>query len=214
MRAAATDKSNLARVVAINDLNTDLDYLLYLLKYDSVHGTFKGELKTYEHGLVVNGQQIRVFGEKDASAIKWGDAGADYIAEATGAYTAKDKAALHLKGGAKKVIISAPPKDDVPIYVMGVNHNEYKADQHVVSNASCTTNCLAPVAKVLHDNYGIVEGLMTTVHAMTINQLTVDGPSKGGKDWRAGRAASASIIPSTTGAAKLLVKLSRILMAS
>lgn len=169
-------------------------------------GQFNGTLGKWEHGIVVNGQQVRVFSEKDASAIKWGDVGADYIAEATGAYTAKDKAALHLKGGAKKVIISAPPKDDVPIYVVGVNHNEYKADQQVVSNASCTTNCLAPVAKVLHDNYGIAEGLMTTVHAMTINQLTVDGPSKGGKDWRAGRAASASIIPSTTGAAKAVGK--------
>jgi glyceraldehyde 3-phosphate dehydrogenase len=169
-------------------------------------GRFPGTVEKYEHGIVVNGHKIRVFGEKDASAIKWGDVGADYIAEATGAYTAKEKAALHLKGGAKKVIISAPPKDDVPIYVVGVNHNDYKPDQQVVSNASCTTNCLAPVAKVLHDNYGIVEGLMTTVHAMTINQLTVDGPSKGGKDWRAGRAASASIIPSTTGAAKAVGK--------
>jgi glyceraldehyde 3-phosphate dehydrogenase len=128
LRAAATSKANLAQVVAINDLNNDLDYLLYLLKYDSVHGQFKGTLEKYEHGLVVNGHKVRVFGEKDPSAIKWGDVGADYIAEATGAFTGKEKAALHLKGGAKKVIISAPPKDDVPIYVVGVNHNEYKAD--------------------------------------------------------------------------------------
>lgn len=147
-----------------------------------------------------------MFGEKEAQNIKWGEVGADYICESTGAYTKKEKAGLHLQGGAKKVIISAPPKDDVPIFVVGVNHEQYKKDMNVVSNASCTTNCLAPVAKVINDNWGIEEGLMTTVHAMTINQLTVDGPSKGGKDWRAGRAASASIIPSTTGAAKAVGK--------
>lgn len=169
-------------------------------------GNFNGELKTYDQGLLVNGQKVRVFGEKDAAAIKWSEVGADYICESTGAYTTKAKASLHLQGGAKKVIISAPPKDDVPIFVFGVNSSEYKSDMAVVSNASCTTNCLAPVAKVLNDNWGISEGLMTTVHAMTINQLTVDGPSKGGKDWRAGRAASASIIPSTTGAAKAVGK--------
>ena len=135
-----------------------------IVSYSNI-GRFEGTLEKYEQGLVINGHKVRVFGEKDAAAIKWGDVGADYICESTGVYTAKEKAAAHLKGGAKKVIISAPPKDDVPIYVVGVNHNEYKADQQVVSNASCTTNCLAPVAKVLHDNYGIVEGLMTTVHS-------------------------------------------------
>jgi len=154
----------------------------------------------------VNGRKIAVTHEKDPSAINWAALGADYICESSGAFTNKEKCLLHQKGGAKKVIISAPPKDDAPIYVMGVNHNLYKSDDFVVSNASCTTNCLAPVAKVLNDNWGITEGLMTTVHAATINQLTVDGPSKGGKDWRAGRAAGANIIPSTTGAAKAVGK--------
>jgi glyceraldehyde 3-phosphate dehydrogenase len=154
----------------------------------------------------VNGQTIKVFKEKDAGAIGWNKSGADYIAECTGVYLKADKAQAHLKGGAKKVIMSAPPKDDSPIFVMGVNHTEYKPDMKFVSNASCTTNCLAPIAKVLHDNWEITEGLMTTVHAVTINQLTVDGPSKGGKDWRAGRAAGANIIPSTTGAAKAVGK--------
>ena len=154
----------------------------------------------------MNGQTIKVFKEKDAGAIGWNKSGADYIAECTGVYLKADKAQAHLKGGAKKVIMSAPPKDDSPIFVMGVNHTEYKPDMKFVSNASCTTNCLAPIAKVLHDNWEITEGLMTTVHAVTINQLTVDGPSKGGKDWRAGRAAGANIIPSTTGAAKAVGK--------
>merc|ERR1719223_1344024 len=144
--------------------------------------------------------------EKDPANVTWGNSGADYIAEATGVFTKKDTAGLHKKGGAKKAIISAPPKDDAPIFVMGVNHEGYTSDMDVVSNASCTTNCLAPVAKVLHDNYGIVEGLMTTIHAVTINQLTVDGPSVGGKDWRAGRAAGQNIIPASTGAAKAVGK--------
>lgn len=169
-------------------------------------GRFNGEIKKVDGGIEVDGHKVRVYQEKDASQIKWGEAGADYIGECSGAFTSQEKASLHLKGGAKKAIISAPPKDAVPIYVMGVNHNEYKPDHNVVSNASCTTNCLAPVAKVIHDNWGIEEGLMTTVHAVTINQLTVDGPSKGGKDWRAGRAAGANIIPSTTGAAKAVGK--------
>jgi glyceraldehyde 3-phosphate dehydrogenase len=169
-------------------------------------GTFNGDLKTYDKGLVINGHKVRCFSERDATQIKWGDEGADYICESTGAYTKKEKAQAHLQAGAKKVIISAPPKDDAPIYVMGVNHTEYKSDQNIVSNASCTTNGLAPVVKVIHDNWGIAEGLMTTVHAMTINQMTVDGPSKGGKDWRAGRCASVNIIPSTTGAAKAVGK--------
>jgi glyceraldehyde 3-phosphate dehydrogenase len=154
----------------------------------------------------INGQRIKIFKEKNAENIKWGAVGADYIGECTGVYLKQETAQGHIKGGAKKVIMSAPPKDDTPLFVMGVNHTEYKADMKFVSNASCTTNCLAPVAKVLNDNWGIAEGLMTTVHAVTINQLTVDGPSKGGKDWRAGRAAGVNIIPSSTGAAKAVGK--------
>lgn len=149
---------------------------------------------------------MRLFNEKDPSQIKWGAAGADYICESTGVFLTKEKAAAHFKGGAKKVILSAPSKDDTPMFVMGVNTDKYNSDMQVVSNASCTTNCLAPIAKVLNDNWGITEGLMTTVHAVTINQLPVDGPSKGGKDWRAGRASGANVIPSTTGAAKAVGK--------
>merc|ERR1712213_84153 len=156
--------------------------------------------------LVVNGVEIQIFHEKDPAAIPWGAAGAEYVCESTGVFTAKEKAELHLKGGAKKVIISAPPKDSVPIYVVGVNHKDYKASDTVVSNASCTTNCLAPLTKVVHEKYGIIEGLMTTVHAMTATHLTVDGPSRGGKDWRGGRCASQNIIPSSTGAAKAVGK--------
>merc|ERR1712226_757719 len=156
--------------------------------------------------LVVNGQDVQIFHEKDPAAIPWGASGAAYICESTGVFTAKEKAELHLKGGAKKVLISAPPKDAVPIYVVGVNHTEYKTTDTVVSNASCTTNCLAPLAKVIDAKFGIVEGLMTTVHAMTATQLTVDGPSRGGKDWRGGRCASQNIIPSSTGAAKAVGK--------
>merc|ERR1712032_1344074 len=150
----------------------------------------------------VNNVDIAVFSEKDPTIIPWGASGADYVCESTGVFTLKEKAELHLKGGCQKVIISAPPKDAVPIYVMGVNHTDYKTSDTVVSNASCTTNCLAPLAKVVNDNFVIVEGLMTTVHAMTATQLTVDGPSRGGKDWRGGRCASQNIIPSSTGAAK------------
>merc|ERR1712066_562208 len=156
--------------------------------------------------LVVDGVEIAVFHEKDPAAIPWGASGASYVCESTGVFTAKEKAELHLKGGAKKVIISAPPKDSVPIYVIGVNHKEYKTTDTVVSNASCTWDCLAPLAKVVHEKFGIVEGLMTTVHAMTATQLTVDGPSRGGKDWRGGRCASQNIIPSSTGAAKAVGK--------
>merc|ERR1711992_70238 len=159
--------------------------------------------KTY---LAVDGKEIAIFHEKDPGAIGWGASGAEYICESTGVFTAQEKAELHLKGGAKKVIISAPPKDAVPIYVIGVNRSEYKTSDTVVSNASCTTNCLAPLTKVVHDKFGIVEGLMTTVHAMTATQLTVDGPSRGGKDWRGGRCASQNIIPSSTGAAKAVGK--------
>merc|ERR1719261_746588 len=178
--------------------------MVYLLAYDSVHGKFNGTITAKKEGaaefLVVNGIPVRVYHEKDPSAIGWGASGAHFICESTGVFTEKAKAELHLKGGAKKVIISAPPKDAVPIYVVGVNHTNYNAaNDTVVSNASCTTNCLAPLAKVIHDNFGIKEGLMTTVHAMTATQLTVDGPSRGGKDWRGGRAASQNIIPSSTG---------------
>merc|ERR1711881_828705 len=179
-------------------------------KYDSVHKRFNGTVALKEEGgndfLVVNGREIRVFHEKDPAAIKWGEVGATYVCESTGVFTEKAKAELHIAGGAKKVIISAPPKDAVPIYVMGVNHLDYKASDTVVSNASCTTNCLAPIAKCVDVKFGIVEGLMTTVHAMTATQLTVDGPSRGGKDWRGGRCASQNIIPSSTGAAKAVGK--------
>merc|ERR1719323_184879 len=156
--------------------------------------------------LVVNGAEIQVFHEKDPASIPWGDWGSSYICESTGVFTQKEKAELHLKGGAKKVIISAPPKDAVPIYVVGVNHTDYKTTDTVVSNASCTTNCLAPLTKAVNDKFGLIEGLMTTVHAMTATQLTVDGPSRGGKDWRGGRCASQNIIPSSTGAAKAVGK--------
>jgi len=156
--------------------------------------------------LIVDGKTIKIFAEKDPASIPWGSAGADYVCESTGVFCDKPKAGLHLGGGCKKVIISAPPKDDVPMFVCGVNHTEYKSDIDVVSNASCTTNCLAPLAKVVNDKFGIVEGLMTTVHAMTATQLTVDGPSRGGKDWRGGRCASQNIIPSATGAAKAVGK--------
>lgn len=155
---------------------------------------------------MVNGNKVTITHEKDPSQINWGKNGVDYVCESTGVFTSTEKAQTHLQAGAKKVIISAPPKDDAPIFVMGVNHTKYNSDMNVVSNASCTTNCLAPVAKVLHDNWKITEGLMTTVHAATINQLTVDGPSKGGKDWRAGRATGVNIIPSSTGAAKAVGK--------
>merc|ERR1711953_959795 len=193
-------------VKAVNDTFMDLKYMVYQLKYDSVHGKFPGTIAIKEDAgkefLVVNGADIQIFHEKDPASIPWGTAGANYICESTGVFTAQEKAELHIKGGAKKVIISAPPKDSVPIYVVGVNHTEYKKEDTVVSNASCTTNCLAPLAKFVHDKFGIVEGLMPTVHAMTATQLTVDGPSRGGKDWRGGRCASQNIIPSATGAAK------------
>jgi len=198
-------------VRAVNDPFMDLKYMVYQLKYDSVHKRFEGTIAAEGEGspeeyLVVNGAKIRVFHEKDPGSIGWGTAGAEYVCESTGVFTAQEKAELHMKGGAKKVIISAPPKDAVPIYVMGVNHKDYKASDTVVSNASCTTNCLAPLTKVVHEKFGIIEGLMTTVHAMTATQLTVDGPSRGGKDWRGGRCASQNIIPSSTGAAKAVGK--------
>merc|ERR1712151_235712 len=207
-RAAAANPD--VKVVAINEPFMDLTYMVYQLSYDSVHRTFKGtvssEVADGKDFLVVNGTKIAVFHEKDPGSIGWGTTGAEYICESTGVFTAQEKAELHIKGGCKKVIISAPPKDDVPMYVVGVNHTDYKASDTVVSNASCTTNCLAPLTKVVHEKFGIVEGLMTTVHAMTATQLTVDGPSRGGKDWRGGRCASQNIIPSSTGAAKAVGK--------
>ena len=190
---------NDVQVVAINDPFIDLDYMVYMLKYDSVHGRFKGEVSVKDGKLCVNGSLLSVFDKKEAGDIPWASAGAEYIVESTGVFTEIDNASAHLKGGAKKVVISAPSKD-APMFVMGVNHNEYKSDMVVVSNASCTTNCLAPLAKVINDSFGMTEGLMTTVHATTATQKTVDGPSK--KDWRGGRAAAINIIPSTTGAAK------------
>merc|ERR1712098_790804 len=192
-----------AVVVAINDPFIPLDYMVYMFKYDSTHGQFKGEVKENGKFLYVNGQKITVFNERDPTAIKWADAGAEYIVESTGVFTSTEKASMHMSGGAKKVIISAP-SPDAPMFVMGVNHEKYDPGLKVVSNASCTTNCLAPLAKVIHDNYGILEGLMTTVHATTATQKTVDGPS--GKDWRGGRGAAQNIIPSGTGAAKAVGK--------
>jgi len=193
-------------VVAVNDPFMDLEYMVYMLKYDSVHKMYPGTVEKGEGCLIVDGKTVTIFAEKDPASIPWGKAGADYVCESTGVFCDKPKASLHLGGGCKKVIISAPPKDDVPMFVCGVNHTEYKSDIQVVSNASCTTNCLAPLAKVVNDKFGIVEGLMTTVHAMTATQLTVDGPSRGGKDWRGGRCASQNIIPSATGAAKAVGK--------
>jgi len=186
-------------VVAINDL-IDVNYMSYMLRYDTVHGRFNGTVEVKDGMLVVNGKTIRVTAEKDPSNLKWDEVGAEYIIESTGLFLDGPKAELHLKAGAKRVVMSAPSKDATPMFVMGVNHKSYTKDMNVVSNASCTTNCLAPVAKVLNDNFGILEGLMTTVHATTATQKTVDGPSA--KDWRGGRAAAGNIIPSSTGAAK------------
>ena len=191
------------QVVGINDPFIDLEYMVYMIKYDSIHGRFNGDVAVVDGKLVVNGKKIAVFNEKDPANIAWGSCGADYIVESTGVFTTIDKAAAHFKGGAKKVVISAPSAD-APMFVMGVNQNTYKTDMKVISNASCTTNCLAPLAKVIHDAYGIVEGLMTTVHAVTATQKTQDGPSN--KDWRGGRAAGYNIIPSSTGAAKAVGK--------
>jgi len=205
-RSTFLNNAGKARVTAINDPFMSLDYLVYLLKYDSVHGRFPFEVKEADGGITVDGQFIKVYHETDPSKIGWGAAGSDYVCESTGVFLTKEKGDLHIQGGAKKVVLSAPPKDDAPIFVVGVNHEGYTPDMKVVSNASCTTNCLAPITKVLNDKWGIEEGLMTTVHAVTMNQLTVDGPSKGGKDWRAGRAAGCNVIPSSTGAAKAVGK--------
>jgi len=188
-------------VTGINDPFIDLEYMAYMLRYDTIHGQFKGSIETKNGKLVVNGEEISVFACMNPDEIPWGSCGADYILESTGVFTDKAKASAHLKGGAKKVVISAPAKDkETPMFVMGVNNDKYTKDMIVVSNASCTTNCLAPLAKVVNDTFGIEEGLMTTVHSTTATQKTVDGPSK--KDWRGGRAAAGNIIPSSTGAAK------------
>lgn len=188
--------------VGINDMLTP-DYMAYMLKYDTVHGRFKGEISHTENSIVVDGKSIPVFSEKDPSKLPWGNIDTDFVVESTGLFTTIEKASAHLTAGAKKVVISAPSAD-APMFVMGVNHNSYKAGTNVVSNASCTTNCLAPLAKVINDNFGIESGLMTTVHATTATQRTVDGPSA--KDWRGGRAAAGNIIPSSTGAAKAVGK--------
>jgi glyceraldehyde 3-phosphate dehydrogenase len=198
---ASTERDNI-QVVAINDL-LDVDYMAYMLRYDSVHGKFKGTVDVVNGTLIVNGFPVRVTAEKDPENLKWDEVGAEYVVESTGLFLTKELAEKHLRAGAKKVVMSAPPKDDTPMFVMGVNNHEY-ADQNIVSNASCTTNCLAPLTKVIHENFGLLEGLMTTVHATTATQKTVDGPSS--KDWRGGRAAGGNIIPSSTGAAKAVTK--------
>ena len=191
------------QIVAINDL-LDVDYLAYMLKYDSVHGQFDGTVEVKDGMLVVNGNSIRITAERDPSNLKWSEVEAEYVIESTGFFLTEEAAGKHLEAGAKKVVLSAPSKDHTPMFVMGVNNTELKADQKIFSNASCTTNCLAPISKILNDNFGIVEGLMTTVHAATATQKTVDGPSM--KDWRGGRSAIHNIIPSSTGAAKAVGK--------
>ncbi len=196
-------KKGEVEVVAINDPFITADYMAYMVKYDTVHGKFEGEVSSKENTLIVNGTEIKVYNEMDPSNIPWGKDGVDYVLECSGVFTTIEKAEAHLKGGAKKVIISAPSKD-APMFVMGVNHTSYDPSMNIVSNASCTTNCLAPLAKVINDHFGIVDGLMTTVHSTTATQKTVDGASK--KDWRGGRAASSNIIPSSTGAAKAVGK--------
>ncbi len=198
---AAVAQPDKFEVVGINDPFIDLDYMVYMVKYDTIHGRFDGEIRAENGSLLVNGRAIRVFAEKNPADIRWGDCGAVYVVESTGVFCTTEKASAHLEAGAKKVVISAPAKDkDTPTFVCGVNLDKYTKDMRVVSNASCTTNCLAPLAKVINDKFGIVEGLMTTVHSTTATQKTVDGPSA--KDWRGGRAASGNIIPSSTGAAK------------
>jgi len=190
-------------IVAINDPFIDLEYMVYMFKFDSVHGRFKGSIEAKDGKLVINGKPVIVYAEREPANIKWGEAGADYVIESTGVFTTIAKAEAHLKGGAKKVVISAPSAD-APMYVCGVNLESYDPSHKVISNASCTTNCLAPLAKIIHDKFGIIEGLMTTVHATTATQKTVDGPSQ--KDWRGGRSVNNNIIPSSTGAAKAVGK--------
>ncbi|MEG1782006.1 MAG: type I glyceraldehyde-3-phosphate dehydrogenase [Oscillospiraceae bacterium] len=198
---AAMSMPEVYDVVAVNDPFVTPDYAAYMVKYDTIHGRFKGEVGSKEGKLVVNGHDVDFFGFRSPEEIPWGSVGVDYVVESTGVFTTTEKAGAHLKGGAKKVVISAPAKDkETPTFVMGVNEEKYTKDMIVVSNASCTTNCLAPLAKVINDEFGIAEGLMTTVHSTTATQKTVDGPSA--KDWRGGRAAAGNIIPSSTGAAK------------
>jgi glyceraldehyde 3-phosphate dehydrogenase len=199
---AAQERDDI-QIVGINDL-IDADYMAYMLKYDSTHGRFKGEVSVKDGKLVVNGQEIRVTSEKSPANLKWDEVGAEIIVESTGLFLTKETVQGHIDAGAKKVVMSAPSKDDTPMFVMGVNESTYSSDMKFVSNASCTTNCLAPLAKVVNDNWGIEEGLMTTVHATTATQRTVDGPSA--KDWRGGRGAGQNIIPSSTGAAKAVGK--------
>ena len=198
----AAQERNDIQVVAVNDL-ISVDYMAYMLKYDTVHGKFNGTVEVKDGKLIVNGNSIRVTAEKNPADLKWGEVGAEYVVESTGLFLTKETAQLHIEAGAKRVIMSAPSKDDTPMFVYGVNNKKY-AGEAIVSNASCTTNCLAPIVKVLNENFGIVEGLMTTVHATTNTQKTVDAPSA--KDWRGGRAAAANIIPSSTGAAKAVGK--------
>ena len=190
--------------VGINDPFMTPDYMAYMLRYDTMHGQFQGEISYTDHSIIVNGKEVSFFAEMDPKNIPWGKVGAEYVVESTGQFLTKEKAQAHIDAGAKKVVMSAPSKDDTPMFVMGVNNTAYDPGMNFVSNASCTTNCLAPIAKVLNDNWGITEGLMTTVHSTTATQKTVDGPSK--KDWRGGRAASGNIIPSSTGAAKAVGK--------
>ena len=199
---SAVNRPNI-KIVGINDL-LDVEYLAYMLKYDSVHGQFDGEVEVKDGKLVVNGNAIRITAERDPANLKWDEVDAEYVIESTGFFLTEETAGKHLEAGAKKVVLSAPSKDHTPMFVMGVNNTELTADQKIFSNASCTTNCLAPITKVLNDNFGIVEGLMTTVHAATATQKTVDGPSM--KDWRGGRSAIHNIIPSSTGAAKAVGK--------
>lgn len=191
------------KIIAINDPFIDVNYMAYMLKFDSVHGKFSSDISVSDNKLIINGQEVIVYNRMDPGEISWDKAGVEYVVESSGVFTTMEKAGVHLKNGAKKVVISAPSKD-APMFVVGVNLDKYDKSMDIVSNASCTTNCLAPLAKVVHDNFGVVEGLMTTVHATTATQKTVDGPSK--KDWRGGRAASGNIIPSSTGAAKAVGK--------
>jgi len=199
---AGLDNPNI-EFVGINDPFMTPDYCAYMLRYDSIHGQYKGDVSFTDDAIVVNGKTVKFYAEKDPADIKWNECGAEYVVESTGVFTTTEKAQAHLKAGAKKVIISAPSKD-APMFVMGVNQDKYEKSMDIVSNASCTTNCLAPLAKVINDKFGIVDGLMSTIHSTTGTQKTVDGPSK--KDWRGGRAASGNIIPSSTGAAKAVGK--------
>jgi len=201
LRASIKNNTNI-EIVGVNDPFLTPEYAAYMVKYDSIHGHFDGTVESTSDAIIVNGKKIMFYSEREPELIPWKACGAEYVAEATGKFTDLEGASKHLVAGAKKVVITAPGKNGVPVFVMGVNENEYKSNMNVVSNASCTTNCLAPLAKVINDNFGIEEGLMTTVHSTTATQLTVDGSSK--KDWRGGRAASGNIIPSSTGAAKMV----------